>query len=311
MPHFTPSHIAVTAESIASSITSAGARIDTVKARYPRMVHADFMTHRVFSRNGSSSRAMPSVTLLADDPYTPTFRKNKAGMQPGEYLTPEEQQIAAKLWLDAADYCQRTARTLADKNGLNIHKQWTNRMLEWFGYITVVVTSTDWTNYMGLRDHDDAQDEIIWQAQAIRAQLSGAVPQHLPYGEWHLPFIKDEDRVESARFVREQPEENRAVMAATGFAFENLQFLDAVTRLLLVRSAARCARTSYNNFDGKKATIEKDIGTFLKLGSKPIHASPFEHQGRPQVYAGSPYCGNLVGFEQFRKFIPHERISAD
>lgn len=308
----TPIQDAVQAELIASSIHPNGRdRIDTLKVRYPRMVHADFLTHRKKSRNGSSSRAMPSVTLLKDDPYVPTFRHNKAGMQPGDHLSPDQQAEAEAIWLRAAQVCQEAAAELAAKDGLNVHKQWTNRMLEWFGYITVVVSATNWTNYLALRDHPDAQDEIIWQAQAVRDALAGAQPRELGWNDWHLPFIREEDLEDTARAVKDRPGEVQAILHDADFAFPLLKPSTSIAqRLLLIQSSARCARTSYRNFDGSKMTLDKDASTFLKLGSRPIHASPFEHQARPALIGSAEAqarCGNFdQGWAQFRKFIPDE-----
>lgn len=315
--HYTESEhaqAAVQAEVIASSISPAGDRIDTLKIRYPRMVHADFMTHRVFSRNGSSSRAMPSVTLLKDEPYVPEFRHNQPGMQPGAHLSLENQQEAEAIWNSAVLVCQTAAAMLSSKDGLNIHKQWTNRMLEWFGYITVVVTATNWSNYLGLRDHPDAQDEIIWQAQAVKDALAGAVPTKLRYGEWHLPFVRQEDVEFTREFLRTvSPRHLREIQAEIDFAFKSFSFMTAEDKLLLVQSASRCARTSYRNFDGSRMTLEKDVETFLKLGSSPIHASPFEHQAKPYdaAYDDKWRQGNFDGWSQFRKFIPNEFIPAN
>lgn len=308
----------IQAESISSSVTPTGERIDTIKVRSPRMIHADFMTHRVFSRNASSSRAMPSVTLLKDEPYVPHFKHNQPGMQPAEPLTEAEQAEAERVWLEAAAACQKAAAILSKKDGLNVHKQWANRMLEWFGYITVVVTSTDWDNYLGLRDHGDAQDEIIWQAQAVRAALDGARPRALRFGEWHLPFIAEDDVAEVRSFLAMRSLEGIEELERIAWAFPLLTerfpvqapAARAETQLLLARSTARCARTSFRNFDGTKATFAKDVETFCKLGGSPIHASPFEHQATPGIYPDLRLNGNLgAAWWQFRKFIPNERIS--
>lgn len=303
----------IQAEVIRSSISPDGQRLDTLKLRYPRMVHADFLTHRVFSRNSSSSRAMPSATLLKQEPYVPQFRHNQSGMQPAGPLSHNDQLEAEAIWLDAARYCQDAARRLSEKDGLNVHKQWANRMLEWFGYITVVVTSTDFSNYLGLRDHEGAQDEIIWQAQAVKEALAGAVVEPVALGDWHLPFIRQDDHDFTAEFIRSKrgTPTYREIIRETAFAFSGDLFVSMLDRLLLIQSASRCARTSYNNFDGSRMTLEKDVETFCKLGSRPIHASPFEHQARPAPDDTQPHLeGNLRGWHQFRKFIPDECIFA-
>ena len=66
----------ITAKSVLSSVSPDGVRIDTLLLRYPRFIHSEFMTHRQFSRNASSSRAIPVERLIADverDPAMPIF----------------------------------------------------------------------------------------------------------------------------------------------------------------------------------------------------------------------------------------------
>jgi hypothetical protein len=77
----------VSGQIILDSINAEGIRLTTLHMRYPRMVHSELMTHRVFSRNGRSSRAVPVMTLLAEDHYTPHFLKNKPGMVATEEMT--------------------------------------------------------------------------------------------------------------------------------------------------------------------------------------------------------------------------------
>lgn len=296
---------AITVEPVLSSISPDGVRLDTVKLTYPRLVHAEIMTHRVFSRNASSSRAIPVSRLSDDDIYMPLFRKNQPGMQPGDPLDPGSQAEAQALWREAAEACQRLARTLGDKDGLNVHKQWANRPLEWFGSITAAISSTAWENFWALRIHQDAQDEARWLAEKMQAALDATEPTALDYGMWHLPFIRDEDYEMVDAFLASPFAQDH--LRRIAFAFPKLVWVSDRTKLFMAMSAARCARASYRNFDGSRLTVEKDIETFLKLGSTPMHASPFEHQASP-ARTQSPLCGNFTRWDQFRKFIPEEAV---
>ena len=271
---------------ILSSVSPAGPRLSTFVLKYPKMVHGDFMTHRAFSRNASSSRAIPTHKLSAtsaDTIYTPMFRGNQAGMQPGGYLSPENQARAAALWEHAAKSCLLVADFLA--NDLNVHKQWANRMLEWFGYINVVVSATDWNNFIGLREELNdagwpmAQDEIYWQAQRIHEILASTKPGLLQPGVWHLPFIKPEEE--------DQP-------------------LDQLLKV----SSARCASISYKTVDGEPMTYERALVVYNKLvTSRRMHASPLEHQGTPDPQNEHPeWHGNFTGFIQHRKTVPNEQV---
>lgn len=306
----------ITAKSIASSITEDGDRIDTLQLRYPRMVHADFMTHRVFSRNASSSRAIPhaSLTIRDADIYIPQFRHNKPGMQPGEFLSPADQAEAAAIWREMADYVLEKTRLLAAKDGLNIHKQWVNRPLEWFGYIEVVVTSTHWSNFDGLRDHTDAQDEIMHLAQAIKQARNEATPTLLREGQWHLPYVTSQDRYDVARLfdvgsVLSEPAceiiDRLCAVPNMGGLFETIS---PPMALLLAISTARCCRVSYSKHDGNRPEIDTDLELYLRLaGAEPLHASPLEHQARIAMADEPDWVqGNFQGFAQFRKFVPNE-----
>lgn len=279
---------------ILDSVSKDDKRLTSFKLRYPKMVHGDFMTHRVFSRNASSSRAIPTAKLAAVEMYVPDFRQNKPGMQPGAYLSDEAQEAAAGHWRAAADRCLLEATRLSDKDGLNVHKQWTNRMLEWFGYINVIVSATDYDNFIGLREELDddlnpfAQDEIYFQAEGIRKLLAEHEPTRLGWfgpdwfvgrEKWHMPFMLPEEQSMSVK--------------------------DA-----LRVSAARCASISYETVDGKVMTVERaNIVCDKLLTAKRVHASPFEHQGVSDPYKQFPDLhGNFDGWIQHRKLIPNECI---
>lgn len=236
----------ITAEVIEDTESTAGARISTLQLRYPRFIHSEFMTHRVFSRNASSSRAIPylALTANAEDMFIPKFRKNKPGMQPGDFLNESDQDLAAAIWKDMANYVTKWSSILADKGGLNIHKQWVNRPTEWFGHINVVVTSTEWDNFFSLRIHDDAQDEIHELADQMHIALLASVPRK---SQMHLPYVQDPERE------------------------------DVPVGLCKLLSAARCARTSYMTHERKLPDTKEDLKLAKKLYEGAPHLSPFEH----------------------------------
>lgn len=307
---------------IADSVHHAtGTRITTFELVYPRFIHSEFMTHRVFNRNASSSRAIPTskfIEQVRNEPVMPShWGKNQKGMQAFEELSEDQRSDAIFIWNQAASSAATYAEML--RRG-QVHKQIVNRILEPFTHIRVVVTSTSWANFYGLRDHKDAQPEIRELAQAMRKAHDESVPSKLSQGEWHLPYIGFPDRsaayshCKHRRITRDEP-------SAT-----------EVYGLLLKVSAARCARASYNNFEGRPSTIEEDLGLFAKLvENQPIHASPTEHQATPMLFgdkfinnqnpltweqgvtsmdrAGNLYSGNLLDFIQFRKLIPGETIT--
>ena len=277
----------ITAEIIEDSVANAdcgpiGKRLTTFRLTYPRFVHAELMTHRVFSRNASSSRAIPIRKMLAavwSNPAMPVYwGANQAGMQARKELEGFRLWLAKQVWRKSRYLALATAWSL-DKIGL--HKQIANRILEPWGHITVVVSATEFANWFVLRTHPDAQPEIRELAVQMEYLYRNSLPTELDPGEWHLPFVRSFERV--------------------------LPIMDQIKI-----SVARCARTSYLTHDRKESSIDADIALHDKLVvSQPMHASPAEHQARPDSFVFEGWSnpglhGNLVGFIQYRKTLPGE-----
>lgn len=287
----------IEAKIVADSVGPNGVRITTFVLTYPRFIHAEFMTHRVFSRNASSSRAIPvkkQIQMVIDNPAIPlAFTKNKAGMQGGEALADEAHEKAVRGWLTGRDQAVRCAQYLAD---LEIHKQYANRVLEPWAHITVVCTGTDYANFFALRCHEMAQPEIHALADLMYEEYSTSTPKIKEEGSWHLPFMDNEDDlVETAAYVCESGTSGR-------------EFYD----IAIKRSVAKCARVSYLNHEGKRSTIEEDLQLYDRLiGSAPIHASPAEHQARALAEdKGGFRLGNLRGWLQYRKTLEDENVTS-
>lgn len=293
-----------TAVVIADSISDQGIRITTFQLRYWRAIHAELMTHRVFSRNAGSSRARPSqaiITQVRTDPWGPLhWGANESGMQASTELTFEQIAKAKDEWYKAASSAALNATNLLN---MGLHKQIVNRVLEPFTYIDVVVTATDYANWFALRLDKDAQPEIQQLAQAMKDAMDASKPVLLKPGEWHLPYITTNDYAEAQNHVSYVISKDRP---------------ETLLDLLKKISAARCARTSYKAFDGKVASIDDDLALFNKLMLADLkHASPTEHQATPDrvnYWDGEPEYsapwlhGNFRGWIQFRKTIPNEFI---
>lgn len=263
----------ITAKVIADSI-HAGTRITTLELEYPRFIHQEFMTHRVFSRNASSSRAIPVKKMIDDvlqNPAMPVYwGANRPGMQAKEELSADQCGIAEKLWLAARDDAVVHATRLLE---LGLHKQICNRVLEPFMHIRVLVTSTEFQNFFELRDHPDAQPEIQVLAREMKRAIQESVPEELRAGQYHIPYILETEK--------------------------NDPNLDIET--LLKFSVARCARVSYLNHDNTNPSREKDLSLYSQLiESKPIHASPAEHQAYACPGARS---GNFTNWVQYRQML--------
>src|SRR5579864_7078447 len=141
-------------EVLADSIGPSGKRLTTVCVTYPRFVHAELLTHRMFSRSSASSRAIPNEKLrqrVIDDPAMPVWwGKNQAGMQAREELSGFELEDTRRGWLHARDLMLEMSEKLA-RHGL--HKQLCNRLIETWMPITVIISATEWENFSRLRCH--------------------------------------------------------------------------------------------------------------------------------------------------------------
>lgn len=274
----------ISARVVAHSISPAGKTIASVQLRYPKFIHGEVMTHRVFSRSAASSRAIPVERVIQDvidDPAIPVhWGKKQKGMQADEEFDVITASILQSNWLAGRDMAIVTARALLARG---LHKQVANRVLEPYFHINTLVTATEWDNFFELRCHKDAQPEMRVLAEAIRDALSASDPRLLAQGEWHLPYV---DHV---------------------FALEH------TWALALKLSTARCARVSYLTQDGKEPNADDDLELYNRLVvSQPIHASPAEHQAQPDVlldvmgkkqWQHEDQWRNFKGWRQYRAFI--------
>lgn len=242
----------------------------TFELNYPRFIHAELMTHRVFSRNAASSRAIPIEKLIAQVRENPAMPVHWGANQKGMQAAGEVDDIEnAKLWWrNAANTAADQAEFLAH---IGLHKQVVNRVLEPFVWMRTIVTTTDLENWFELRNHKDAQPEIKRLAECMWQIVIDAVPQDLAPDQWHLPYLLEAEQG------------------------------DKRSGSLCRISAARCARVSYLTHEGREPNEDADIALFNRLvGSKPLHASPLEHQAQPG--RDKAFWGNFHGWEQYRKF---------
>lgn len=272
----TPKQPIITARVIADSVhEDTCSRLTTFLIVYPKFIHGDFMTHRVFARNASSSRAEPSEkrreAIRKHMAIPVAWGENKPGMQAGAELPPFVAAVCRTIWI-LTGHVALLASAALDK--LRVHKQVVNRIVEPWSHITVVVTSTDegYANFYALRDHEDADPTIQVLARRMLEAHADSVPRTLKFGQMHLPFVTDEER-------------------------ETLPLINQIQI-----SIARCARTSYNTFDGVRS-LAKDIALVCRLlDAKPMHASPTEHQAEVSLPGKNGGCfGDHTGWKQYRK----------
>ena len=232
---------------IADSIMG-GTRITSVQVKYPRFILPQLNTHRVFSRNTASSRAVPTTKLIdavRNEPVVPVhWGQNQAGMVAENEMDEARIAAAKTIWMKAADTAANIAQELAE---IGVHKQVVNRVLEPFMWAETIITATEWDNFFKLRLADDAQPEIQALAKAIHTAMDESVPVQRVF---HLPYLRDDE------------------LDDNGFR--------TYTQKAKI-SAARCARVSYLNHNKQMPSVKED----LKLANRLIaagHMSPFDHQ---------------------------------
>lgn len=268
-------------------------RITTFELEYPRFIHSELMTHRQFSRNAASSRAIPIEKMhqhIRDNPAMPIhWGKNQPGMQADEEIY--DIKSARNNWLVASDMAIHSARMLM-MDGL--HKQIANRVTEPFQTMKTVVTATEYENFFELRCHRDAQPEIRELALQMQDALANHNPLQLRVGDWHVPYVdRDNSNFEVRYSVNGQPVTLKEAKEI---------------------SASCCAQVSYRNND---TSTEKGSSIYKRLiESKPAHLSPVEHQATPIpdndiMYLGithtdrhgQRWSGNFKGWIQLRQIL--------
>lgn len=262
----------ISAKVVADSVSPTGSRLTTVEIECHRFIWAEVMTHRAFSRNSASSRAIPTSKLIQQVRETPAYPieygANQPGMQAGIPFNDSQTRTANIVWRKASeDAADRAEAMLA----MGVHKQIVNRVLEPFMWHKAIITSTEagWDNFFAQRISPLAQPEINVLAFNISIAMDESKPVELGYGDWHLPYVDTPAYSDS--------EGDRKI------------------------SAARCARVSYNTHDGER-DVNKDLDLYQKLiTADPPHWSPLEHVATPgRLIEDANAPGNLDGWKQLR-----------
>jgi thymidylate synthase ThyX len=269
------------AKVLVDTIGPRGHRLTTMEVTFPRFILPEFNTHRMLSRNSSSSRAIPLAKVLERvraRPFVPDrWWANQPGMSSRTEIVGADAEKARQAWLAARDAAVSGAEALGRVGATGVHKQQASRLLEPFAWHTVLVSSTCWRNFFALRTHPAAQPEFRELARLMLDAYTSSTPAPLPAGHWHLPLVRPGEEGEFT------PDDLRRV------------------------SVGRCARVSYLTHDGLRDPA-KDVALHDRLLASG-HMSPFEHVARvmtSEELGTSPWSGNFHGFVQYRKLLPNE-----
>lgn len=287
---------------VADSISVTGDRITTWVLTYPRFIHSELMTHRVFSRNSASSRAIPfdkMIKSIEEDPFIPiAWQKEHKGMQGTEYLAhPDRVRILEAAWRVAATSAAASAKTL---HSIELTKQLCNRLLEPFLWHTVLVTTTEYENFFDLRCpkyratvdgqqvHFASKKELIKHEPHLEELCKLEWLERSESGaEIHIQALAEamwDSLKESAPKVLEHGEwhipfgDQMDRDALHDYGITEMDNDYDIDELMLAVATARCARVSYMTFDGE-INYKKDIELYRQLLTSG-HLSPFEHCAR-------------------------------
>lgn len=298
----------IVARIVADSVNKNGNRITTFELEYHRFIHSEIMTHRLFSRNAMSSRAVPvskMVEQVRNNPATPIhWGKNQAGMQADEVLVEESLDNAKRQWKQSAIYAASQAEIMSS---IGSHKQIVNRLLEPFQMMKTVLTATEFDNFFWLRCDPDAQPEIQELANCMFEAMKQSEPEVLESEQWHTPYVEHIFKGGKFESYCLTDEEDNVIKLLTEEEAKAI-------------SASCCAQVSYRTLNN---TYEKAMDIYSKLASgRKVHASPFENVAKVMKYTnisqlepnevwekgvthvdknGDLWSGNIKGFIQLRQ----------
>lgn len=290
----------IVARIVADSVNKNGNRITTFELEYHRFIHSELMTHRLFSRNAMSSRAVPinkMIEQVRNNPATPVhWGKNQAGMQADEVLVEESLDNAKRQWKQSAIYAASQAEIMSS---IGSHKQIVNRLLEPFQMMKTVMTATEFDNFFWLRCDPDAQPEIQELAKCMFDAMRQSQPEGLESEQWHTPYVEHIFKGGKFESYCLTDEEDNVIKLLTEEEAKAI-------------SASCCAQVSYRTLNN---TYEKAMDIYSKLASgRKVHASPFEHVAKPmgdspshedgvthKDNVGNYWSGNFKGWIQLRQ----------
>lgn len=328
---------------VADSVDTRGNRITSFLLTYPRFIHSELMTHRMFSRNSASSRAIPfekMVKMVEKDPFIPiAWQKDHKGMQGSEYFTDAENiEACINKWLEARDCAIEKAKELNEDLGYGgVTKQLCNRLFEPFMWHTTLVTATELKGFFELRCPkytfgSKTDNPKSWRSKkdAIKDFPDWITRNDLFWysmnesqAEIHIQALAESMLDAMNESIPKQLSYNEWHLPFSRF-IEDLP-LDIKIKI----SISRAARLSYMTFDGK-IDYEKDIKLYNQLLASH-HMSPFEHvarvmteteydsffKGRTYINQNEPNFKELNNFyienghgwcDNFRGFIPYRYL---
>lgn len=295
----------IKAEIVADSLSPQGDRLTSLLITFPRIILAEINTHRMLSKNTSSSRAIPfmkMVEVVRENPFVPiAWQKTHPGMQGSEYLDERGVEVSTSTWLVARNKAVEQAEHLVKRD---VTKQLANRLLEPFMWTTMLITGSKegWDNFFELRCpqyHYDLEDKYFKSRKEWLAYYKDKC-----IGDPNSDFdLKEKDwfsinKGQAEIHIMDLAEKiydimNESIPEQLSEGMWHIPFMSRIdsSKLQSVKgvdvsqemvkiSTAMAARTSYTVVgDEKEVDYEKMIGLHDRL-IEMRHDSPLEHCAR-------------------------------
>ena len=318
----------ISAQIVAHSVNEQGDELISVLATFPRIILAEVNTHRMLSKNTSSSRAIPFVKMVEsvqNDTFIPiAWQKAHSGMQGTEYFEDENVESLIQDWLRAREQAISSAKFLTETGAT---KQLANRLLEPFMWTTMLITGpkSGWDNFFKLRC-PEYRDRSIKGGGSVYTHKSKKEFLKYDYGQHAVDFtdldwlkinegqaeihimdlaekIYDAYNESTPRVLRpgewhipfkNKIEYNHAKLIGSEYYDPKKEtFIQFVDRQAVKVSTAMAARTSYTVVGEEK---DIDYEAMIKLHDRllaqdPPHSSPLEH------------CARTMTNEEYERFV--------
>ena len=300
----------ISATIVADSLSPQGDRLTSVLVTFPRIILSEINTHRMLSKNTSSSRAIPfhkMVEAVKNNPFIPiAWQKDHKGMQGSEYAQYPDTEDFKVIWLEARDNAIKSAQ-LAQTGSVKLTKQLCNRLLEPFMWTTMLITGSKegWQNFFKLRcpDYEVFTLSGLYNVKSCKeARELALYPDEFKTFEIALQHNKGQAEIhlmDLAEKIYDAVNESTPRQLKAGEwhipmrnkidndilldTLEDGNFVnDKIENYLVKISTAMAARTSYTVVGDEK---EVDYFKMIELHDKliaydPPHSSPMEHCAR-------------------------------
>lgn len=315
-------------EIVAHSLSPQGDELISVLCTFPRIILAEVNTHRMLSKNTSSSRAIPfhkMVKAVKENPFIPiAWQKEHTGMQGYEYIIDERQiRLCNNNWLNARDNAVSNAHLLSIKGAT---KQLCNRLLEPFMWTTMLITGSKegWDNFFNLRCPQYSIEPLIDRDNRVfksKKDFLKELDYEPIYSDSDLDWLKLNKGQAEIHMMTLAEEIYDAMNESTPKQLEagewhipmvdKIPFVGNLTKNIdenntywkdyneqnkVKISVALSARTSYTVVGEEK---EVDYSKMIELHDRllsqdPPHSSPLEHCARAMSH--DEYYGFFKGF---------------